>query len=181
LAEDSNDSASALLLKSFSSDSKASAAVLDEKEKCYAWAIAIADDDADDTSKEKDKDIQIAGGIAATLNTLMAIVRVANEIAGAATDVSFNKDDPDYIGNQFSGKSPDEIADAIDTALGGDLSSIQGNIELLNETMNDIVPEGDTEISKKFDEFIEEFSDGSGGITPITKEDLANFIVHQWQ
>ncbi|MDR1316431.1 MAG: hypothetical protein LBK13_06115 [Spirochaetales bacterium] len=174
MKDDSSDHTSDILLQTFPAGEKATNDVLDSKQKLYGWVKQIKDADPTD-----DKNIDTAAGISATLNTLMSVMRVANELAG--TDVSFNKDDPDYIGNKFSGKTEPEIETAITTIFGSDLSAIQEDIELLNTTMNSLVPAGDTEISKKFDEFIVEFKiPGTNKIKPITSAELAKFIHDQW-
>ncbi|MDR1627127.1 MAG: hypothetical protein LBT33_11370 [Spirochaetia bacterium] len=176
--KDDSGHTSDILLQSFSSGDLASNDVLDFKQKRYKWTKKIQEADAAD-----DKNIKTAAGIAATLDTLMSVMRVANALAG--TDVSFNKDDPNYIGNIIGGKTPTEIEAEIDTVFdlsgSGNLDSIQENIELLNGTIISLVPDGDTDMYDKFNEFITTFdADGDGQIDTIDKTSLAEFIYNQW-
>jgi hypothetical protein len=174
MKEDSDDSTSDILLQSFSSgDKSASIDVLDFKQARYKWTKDIGRAGAGG-----DKNIKTAAGIAATLDTLMSVARVANALAGTA--VSFNKDDPNYIGKTIGDQPDKDAVKAKISSSGVDLAAIGENIELLEDTMTSLVPDGDTEMYDKFNEFIETFKDPATGVISVTDDTLAQFIYDQW-
>jgi hypothetical protein len=174
--KDDSDSTSDILLRSLApAGGAATTAVLNEKQKLYKQVKAI------NSFGIGDKDIQTAAGIAATLDTLMAVTRVANELVSSlpGTDVSFVKGDPNYIGDVIAGKSQTEIESAIATALPV-LDDIVDNITLLNDTITRLVPGADTDMYEKFDEYIYEFKDPVTGSIDVDPGKLAKFIYDQW-
>jgi hypothetical protein len=185
---DDSGSTSDILLQSFSVGQVASSDVLTAKQKLYGWTKDIEKADTG-----KDKHIKTAAAIAATLDTLMGVINVANTLkdildglpAGTA-ELSFDKNDSNYIGNIIKDEDvdKDKIKDAIQKVVDENsafLDSIGENIELLEGTIKDLVPEGDTEMYDKFDEFIADFRDPATGKIAIDKEKLSQFISDQWK
>jgi hypothetical protein len=197
LEDDNNDSTSDVLLKSLSSaDKDASDEVLNPKQKRYAWAKKIKDTALDD------KDIATAAGIAATLDTLMAVTKIANNLLGElgdlaeiAENVSFDPQDDNYIGKVFNAEQftnettrQEAIENAINAVFPDDtLSGIVENITMLEDTIKLLVPEGQTEMVEKLNEYTDKFKEMNNTTGKleikenITPAELADFIMDQWK
>jgi hypothetical protein len=177
--DDGDDKTTAdILLSSLAASTQsgnASNEVLNEKQEYYKKVIAIKD-------ITDDPDIKTAAGIAASLDTLMSVTRLANALNGGNGDVSFNSEDSNYIGNVFTGNysNKDDLKDDIDIALaglGGDgfLNEITGNVDLLNETIAILGGDNNTDIADKMKEYTATLSGGASA------ESLAAFIWDQWK
>jgi hypothetical protein len=183
--ETDSESTSDVLLKSLSAaDKTATNDVLNKKQAFYKGVKAIRRISAD-------KDVMTAAGIAATLDTLMSVTRVANklaEIMGVTGEgVSFDPGDPNYIGKIFdSGNFLNETArkTAIESAINSSgivLTDIHEDVDLLDDTIKVLVPAGQTDMTDKLNEYTEQFKTGNDVKASITEADLADFIMGQWK
>jgi hypothetical protein len=126
----------------------------------------IRDINSAENNPAREHNIAFAAGIAASIDTFMLIGSFADDLLtdflggslGGAEHISFDSDDPNYIGKVFAEITSDPLASAeLTNKIVGSLEKIVENVEVLEETI--ALLGGGTEDIKDLEEFLDEMRD----------------------
>ena len=181
LFDDNSANTSNILIQSFASKDKQ--INTDDYNKKNVLYVKARDMNGLLFNPTQEKNISTASGIAASLDMLMSVTHIAKLLNPGIPYISFDSNDPNYIGDIFKGKYAD--ATALETAINGAfpnalelqdfLDNMQTNVTSLGKTIEQLIGQDDsTDISKKLDEYLNDFETGVNSTT------FATFIWNQW-
>ncbi|MDR2104543.1 MAG: hypothetical protein LBP51_02180 [Deferribacteraceae bacterium] len=184
LGDDNDKELTDVFIKSIAgANSFANSGVISAKRAVYKNIVKI---DAD-YNQSRDNDISFAAGLTATIDTVMLIGSFADDLLNNTSlgvnfdQVSFNADDPNYIGKVFGeiAGSPTDVA-ALKGMIDAKLGDIIDNTGALEKVITQLGGSGAASDLKDLEEFLDEMRDPTCIKTEydscLTKDSIYNFI-----
>ena len=128
-----------------------------------------------DSMSYGNKDIEFAAGWAGSLDTILIIAQISAELSTEL--VSFDKDNPNYVGKIYEGMLDSEI----DSHVAPYVSDVDSNVRRLAQSVDDLDVKDEEDkgkIKEKLDKFTEDIENPDGSIdTTSVREFIKKKIV----